>query len=282
MWHFSGRPRSPARRRSVPGASWNRPAPPPAGERVPSWVRASLPDCRRRRRARGPRGSGARRCDPAVQERFHSLLAAVGKESDGRIAGDQPPQNRRLIWSAWTIIPAGIHIRNLPRRHPEKLGDPEKRAEGMTAHSTKRRVRILDFTRFAKRFTGFRKQDLTVAVRAERYAPARGSRRDGGGRRFGLHIRHRFRLVVCRGVECRTDIAHGDFPGYAGEGHFALAAIAAAQALLAEMIGACVLGATRANPRGFLSANATHEGHGGVYFFLPVLVGTWVTMARQR
>ena len=69
------------------------------------------------------------------------------------------------------------------------------------------------------------------------------------------------------------------------EGHFALAAVAAAQALFAKMVIARVLGALRADPRGFLATNAARERHGLSYLFLPEFgeaPGSVVKMPRQR
>ncbi len=69
------------------------------------------------------------------------------------------------------------------------------------------------------------------------------------------------------------------------EGHFALAAVAASQAFFAKMVIARVLGALRADPRGFLSTNAARERHGLSYFFLPEFegaAGCAVRMPRQR
>src|SRR4029077_15554426 len=47
-----------------------------------------------------------------------------------------------------------------------------------------------------------------------------------------------------------------------GERHLALAAIAALQALFADVVVTRVLGATDADSRGFLSTNAARERHG--------------------
>src|ERR1035441_7404753 len=69
------------------------------------------------------------------------------------------------------------------------------------------------------------------------------------------------------------------------ERHFALAAVAASQAPFAKMVIARILGALRADPRGFLSTNAARERHGLSQFFLPEFgdaAGCVVRMPRQR
>src|ERR1019366_4076134 len=69
-----------------------------------------------------------------------------------------------------------------------------------------------------------------------------------------------------------------------GQVHFTFAAIAAPQALFAEMVVAGVLGATDANSGGFLSTDAASERH-EPYFFLPEVLGGGggaMRVARQR
>src|SRR5215472_648033 len=67
------------------------------------------------------------------------------------------------------------------------------------------------------------------------------------------------------------------------ERDLALAAVAAAKALAADVVVAGVLGAAGADARRFLSTNVARECHGGGHFFFPVfLAGGAIRMARQR
>lgn len=50
----------------------------------------------------------ARRWDPAVQERFHKLLSALGKEFDGRIAGINLPETSLVFGTSGRLFPAGF------------------------------------------------------------------------------------------------------------------------------------------------------------------------------
>ena len=50
----------------------------------------------------------ARRWDPAVQERFHKLLFALGKEFDGRIAGINLPETSLVFGTSGHLFPAGF------------------------------------------------------------------------------------------------------------------------------------------------------------------------------
>src|SRR5262245_54957715 len=64
------------------------------------------------------------------------------------------------------------------------------------------------------------------------------------------------------GAKDRASGAEGGPVGILRQRDFALAAVAASQALLAEVIVAGVLGAPRTDPSRFLAADATDEGHG--------------------
>jgi hypothetical protein len=66
---------------------------------------ASYPD--NRPAAAKPYGWVARRWDPAVRERFHKLLAALGKEFDGRIEGINLPETAIDIPYAGPLMPSG-------------------------------------------------------------------------------------------------------------------------------------------------------------------------------
>ena len=50
----------------------------------------------------------ARRWDPAVQERFHKLLSALGKEFDGEIAGINLPETAIVFGSSGKLFPPGF------------------------------------------------------------------------------------------------------------------------------------------------------------------------------
>ena len=50
----------------------------------------------------------ARRWDPAVQERFHKLISALGKEFDGRIAGINLPETSLVFGTSGRLFPAGF------------------------------------------------------------------------------------------------------------------------------------------------------------------------------
>ena len=54
-----------------------------------------------------PYGWVARRWDPAVRERFHKLLAALGKEFDGEIEGINLPESAIDIPYAGPLMPSG-------------------------------------------------------------------------------------------------------------------------------------------------------------------------------
>jgi hypothetical protein len=54
-----------------------------------------------------PYGWVARRWDPAVRERFHKLLAALGKECDGEIEGVNLPESAIDIPYAGPLMPSG-------------------------------------------------------------------------------------------------------------------------------------------------------------------------------
>lgn len=112
-------------------------------------------------------------------------------------------------------------------------------------------------------------------------------RREGIGigrwlRRFGFVLRRRPRP---RRRACgRKHRPHG-LPQRLSEGHFAFTTIAAAQALLTEMIGARVLGAARANACRFFSTDTAGKWHGRSYFFFPRLEldgGRVARTLRQR
>jgi hypothetical protein len=50
----------------------------------------------------------SRRWDPAVQERFHKLLLALGREFDGRIAGINLPETAIVFGSSGRLFPEGF------------------------------------------------------------------------------------------------------------------------------------------------------------------------------
>ena len=50
----------------------------------------------------------ARRWDPAVQERFHKLLSALGKEFDGEITGINLPETAIVFGSSGKLFPSGF------------------------------------------------------------------------------------------------------------------------------------------------------------------------------
>src|ERR1019366_400964 len=107
-------------------------------------------------------------------------------------------------------------------------------------------------------------------------------RRSGGGFAIGVRVRAgqgRFGFGVGnrRGGGVRRSDGLGRGGGLwrggvdhharrSGQFHFTLAAIAASQALFAEVVVAGILGATGANSGGFLSTYAAREWHGGLFF----------------
>jgi hypothetical protein len=61
-----------------------------------------------------PAGFVARRWDPAVQERFHKLLSALGKEFDGKIEGINLTETSITFGSSGKFFPAGWKRENYP------------------------------------------------------------------------------------------------------------------------------------------------------------------------
>ena len=57
-----------------------------------------------------PGGWVARRWDPAVQDRFHKLLAALGKEFDGKIEGINLPETSLVYGTTGRLYPDGFTI----------------------------------------------------------------------------------------------------------------------------------------------------------------------------
>jgi hypothetical protein len=55
-----------------------------------------------------PAGWVARRWDPAVQERFHQLLLALGKEFDGKVAGINLPETAVDFGETGRLFPKGF------------------------------------------------------------------------------------------------------------------------------------------------------------------------------
>ena len=55
-----------------------------------------------------PEGWVARRWDPAVRERFHKLLAAMGKEFDGKIEGINLPETAVDFGESGRLYPKGF------------------------------------------------------------------------------------------------------------------------------------------------------------------------------
>src|ERR1035437_6027031 len=94
----------------------------------------------------------------------------------------------------------------------------------------------------------------------------------GRGRGIGVRARSRHgRFGVGAGVGAGNHCLGGGGGGgvdHHARGsrqfHFTLAAIAASQALFAEVVVAGILGATGANSGGFLSTDAASEWHGGL------------------
>ena len=59
-------------------------------------------------------GWASRRWDPAVQERFHKLLLALGKELDGRIEGINFAETSVTFGSSGRLFPAGFSVETYP------------------------------------------------------------------------------------------------------------------------------------------------------------------------